>query len=169
MTFALRALAVPVLLLAAACGGSGGSGMDASIEEADLRERLTSLLMAGVRDDVNAAAPNLALQEYAISTVDGKPPNVAQLTPAQRTELTRACFTQLQAFARDTNLDDTASIKAAVTAGSIQLLPKMSLAEVVFFAPRADGRGKPLRYVAKFTHYASDHQWRMSTIEEKFQ
>jgi hypothetical protein len=165
----LRTLAVLVMAaLVAACGNGGGGGAgDATLAESEIRSLLANMILWANQGDKASAMHHMALQEFAQTMTEGKTKNVEQMTPAEKEELARACFAQLESLTRMTTLRDSASIKAAVAGAQITVHMKLKRAEVIFFAPRADGKGQPLRYKADFARYY-DNNWHLIAAQEQF-
>lgn len=165
----LRLLAVLVMAaLAAACGNGGGGAGDPTLAETEVRNLLANMVLWANQGDRASAAHHLALQEFGLALAEGgKSKNLEQMTPAEKEEISKACFAQLESLIRMTTLRDSASIKAAVAGAQCTVHMKLKRAEIVFFAPRADGKGQPLKYKADFVRYY-DNNWHLITIQEQF-
>lgn len=155
---------VLLAVLAAACGG-GGSG-DGGTAGPEIKATLRALLLAAAGGDGEFARvqDKLAADEFR-TTLGHASKAWAQLTPAERTEAMRSCFSQVMTVPRETTLKDGVAIDGALAAATLDV--RGTGADISFQGPRADRPGQTVKFKARFTRY-SDGTWRLVTCEGIF-
>ena len=162
------ALCAGLLFLVAACGGGGGgSGSGSALSQTDVRKVLSTVLVASAKDDFIGASHHLAGREFMGANMTSTAKNWDKLTPAEREEYLKSCFNQAKAVSSGTTLRDTASIDAALAAGTVLIHEKVRKAEVTFQGPPADGKGGIQKFKASLVLYP-DGNWHVMTLEGDF-
>jgi hypothetical protein len=148
------------LLLAAGCMAKG---QDPALQKEAARDALAIVLKAAAQKDVKSAEAHLGVTEFLALHSQGRPKNLQDMTPQERSEAYSACFNQFISCTETTTLRDAAAIDKALAEGTLAVHMKMKRAEAAFCGLTAE-KQQPLHYNATLALYY-DGKWRVASCE----
>jgi len=143
-----------------ACGGGGGGG---TAERDAVREAVFNALTA---PSVPQALLHIDTAEWLQAIEDPAASSYRGASAAEKRAFDERLFAQMQTVGELSELGDGPAIRAAIAAGTVEILGQVNVANVRFQGPDAERPGT-IAFVVKMRN-GLDGRWRLVSIQADF-